>query len=370
MELPERFKNREGPRRAIAGSVVAGLSGGSVPSLSIAGNAFTLIDSNGEQEAVETKYIDVVVMDVNERVPVQRVFFGVGAKYDANNPSGPICFSDNGIGASSNAREPQSDNCRSCPMAQWDSSVSAMTGKGVPACKVIKKLAVLPLDGVQRLYDFPFQLRVPVMSHAALQAYGNKFEQVEARGKFDVSDVVTRISFAHGKVGQLEFEVRKESPWVTDELDSFIDRLLDSKITDAMVGRNDVPVQGKIAPPAQPAPRQIEAKPSPIQTRTAATTPVDGTPLGGVGVDSPPAPRTRTRRLASKPAEVAAAPPPEEAKPAPVATARPLPSFLQPKGESPPKENGSTLTRQPAASDTAPPSELQAALEAAFNLKV
>jgi hypothetical protein len=359
MELPERFKNREGPRRAIAGSVVAGLSGGSVPSLSIAGNAFTLIDSNGEQEAVETKYIDVVVMDVNERVPVQRVFFGVGAKYDANNPSGPICFSDNGIGASSNAREPQSDNCRSCPMAQWDSSVSAMTGKGVPACKVIKKLAVLPLDGVQRLYDFPFQLRVPVMSHAALQAYGNKFEQVEARGKFDVSDVVTRISFAHGKVGQLEFEVRKESPWVTDELDSFIDRLLDSKITDAMVGRNDVPVQGKLSRPISQPISQLSSpekagKPEP-EPAPAETT---------------PAPRTRTRRLASKPAEVAAAPPPEEAKPAPVATARPLPAFLQPKGESPPKENGSTLARQPVASDTAPPSELQAALEAAFNLKV
>jgi hypothetical protein len=344
MELPERFKNREGPRREIAGSVVAGLSGGSVPSLSIAGNAFTLVDSSGEHVAIESKYVDVVIMDVNSAVPVQRVFYGVGAKYDANNPSGPLCFSDNGVGASSHAREPQSDNCQTCPQAQWDSSVSAMTGKGVPACKVIKKLAVLPLDGDMRLYDFPFQLRVPVMSHAALQAYGNKF-----RGqKFDVSDVVTRISFAHGKVGQLEFEARKESPWISDELDAFIDEMLDKKATDALVGRNDVPVQGKLAAPAQ---RQIEAKPE------------DPVP--------PLPPRTRAKKLTSKPAEDAAAMPQEEAKPAPVATARPLPSFLQPaKGASPP-EKVSTLTRQPVDStQTAPPSELQAALEAAFNLKV
>jgi hypothetical protein len=345
MELPERFKNREGPRREIAGSVVAGLSGGSIPSLSIEGNVFTLIDSSGEREAVETKYVDVVIIDVNKHVPIQRVFYGVGNKYDANNPSVPLCFSDNGVGASSNAREPQSDNCKTCPQAQWDSAVGR-GGKGVPACKIYKKLAVLPLDGDQRLYDFPFQLRVPVMSHAALQAYGNKFQQVEARGKFDVSDVITRISFKHGVQQQLEFEVRKEFPWVTDELDVFIDKLLDSKITDALVGRNDVPIQGKLAAPAQ---RQIEARPE------------DPVPLP---------PRTRTKKLASKPAEDAAALSQEEARPAPVATARPLPGFLQPaKGASSPE---STLTRQPvdSTSETAPPSELQAALQAAFDLKV
>jgi hypothetical protein len=350
MELPERFKNREGPRREITGSVVAGLSGGSIPSLSIEGNVFTLIDSSGERVAIETKYVDVVIIDVNKHVPIQRVFYGVGNKYDANNPSVPLCFSDNGVGASSNAREPQSDNCKTCPQAQWDSAVGR-GGKGVPACKIYKKLAVLPLDGDQRLYDFPFQLRVPVMSHAALQAYGNKFQQIEARGKFDVSDVITRISFKHGVQQQLEFEVRKEFPWVTDELDVFIDKLLDSKITDALVGRNDVPIQGQLS-------RPISQLSGPEKAGKPADEPV------------PLPPRTRTKKIVSKLAGSVIVPSQEEARPAPVATARPLPGFLQPaKGASSPE---STLTRQPvdSTSETAPPSELQAALQAAFDLKV
>jgi hypothetical protein len=352
MELPERFKNRQS-RREIAGGVVAGLSGGSVPSLSIEGSVFTLIDSSGERQAIETRYIDVVIIDVNVLVPIQRVFYGVGSKYDSSNRNAPLCFSDNGVGASSNAREPQSNNCKTCPMSQWDSAIG-LGGKGVPACKSYKKLAVLPLDGDERLYDFPFQLRVPVMSHAALQAYGNKFR--DHKYNFDVSDVVTRISFSHGKVGQLEFEARKESPWITDELDGFIDGLLESKITDNLVGRNDVPRQDKLAAPISQPIAQLS---SPKKAEKSAA-------------DEPAAlpPRTRTKKLTSKPAEGAVAPTQEEAKPAPVATARPLPSFLQPaKGASPPE---STLTRQPVdpTSETALPSELQAALEAAFNLKV
>lgn len=349
-DLPERFKNREGPRRAIAGAVVSGLGGSAPPSLSISGNAFTLIDSSGEHEAVETKYIDVVIMDVNEKVPVQRVFFGIGNRYDANNPQAPVCFSDNGIGASSSAREPQSDNCKRCPMAQWDSDISPMTGKGVPACKVIKKLAVLPIDGDEPMYPFPFQLRVPVMSHEALQVYGNKFRSQQ----FDVSDVVTRISFKHGEVGKLEFEARKESPWATDAVDALVTELLDGKTTDNLVGRNDVPIQGQIAAPS------VQIKPVPSIAATAAAE-----------ISEPKKPG-RPRKLAGKPAADAAVPPTPEAKPAPVATARPLPSFLQPQKGDPPLAQGhdSLPHKQPVAPPTQPPSELQAALAKAFNLKV
>jgi hypothetical protein len=347
-DLPERFKNRGESRRQIADAVTAGLGGAAPPTLSIAGNAFTLIDSSGEQEAVETKYIDVVIADVNEKVPVQRVYFGVGNRYDANNPQAPLCFSDNGIGASSNAREPQSTDCKTCPMSKWDSDVSPMTGKGVPACKIVKKLAVLPLDGDTPLYNFPFQLRVPVMSHAALQAYGNKF-----RGQqFDVSDVVTRISFAHGKVGQLEFEARKQSPWATDEVDALVNKILDSKVTDSLVGRNDVPIQGQLAAPTQPSAQLVPA-PSIAAAVEAAEPKKPGRP----------------KKLVSKPAESAPALPSQEAKPAPVAAARPLPSFLQPQKGDPPQV-GQGETKQPVAAPSQAPSELQAALERAFNLKL
>jgi hypothetical protein len=345
-DLPERFKNRE-TRRTIATAVVAGLGGSQPPYLSIAGTAFTLVDSSGEQEAIETKYIDVVIIDVNEKVPVQRVFFGKGAKYDANDPKPPLCFSDNGIGASSQAQEPQSDNCKTCRWSKWTSDVSPMTGKGVPACKALKKLAVLPLDGDLPMYEFPFLLRVPVMSHDALQTYGNKF-----RGKqFDVSDVVTRISFAHGQVGRLEFEARKESPWVSDNVETLIETLLNGHATDSLIGRNDVPIQGQIAAPQQ-EPLTIQHE---VQKEASSE----------VG-DKPPAslPRKlgRPKKDGGTPLESSPAPQPPPPKPAPAGTARPLPSFLQPQTKAEPDKQPEPPTN--LASD------LQAALTRTFNLKV
>jgi hypothetical protein len=287
-QLPARFANRQS-RRQLATAVTAGLGVSSPPYVSIEGGQFTLIDENGEQEIVETKHLDCVIIDTNVEVKIQRVFWGVNKPYSRDG-SPPVCFSDNGIGASRNAQEPQSANCGACKWSEWGSAMSQLTGKGVPACKTIKKIAVL-VPG----WDFPFLLRVPVMSHENLRAYGEKFRGQE----FDVSEVTTRVSFVHGAVGQIAFEA---TGYTDDATEAEIQKILDSKKTDALIGRGDLPISSEL-----PAPKPVQQI---AQQGPAA-------PFAGQQQEPP----RRGRKLKAETA-LPTAPPGEQS---------PLPPFLQPK---------------------------------------
>jgi hypothetical protein len=239
-QLPARFANRQ-TRRAVATGVATGLGSASPPFISIKGGAFTLVDANGEQSPVESKYLDCVIFDVNAEVTVQRVYWGKDRPFDPGSDAyqPPLCFSDNGIGASRNAQEPQSPSCQMCPQHVWGSAVSKISGKGVKACGAIKKVAVLAMVGKETAYDFPFLLRVPIMSHENLRVYSDKF-----KGKdFDVSDVVTRVSFVHGAVGVLDFEA---VDFTGDDVEALVQKAIESHVTDAMIGRGDMPVQGSV----------------------------------------------------------------------------------------------------------------------------
>jgi hypothetical protein len=138
-----------------------------------------------------------------------------------------------------------------------------MTGKPVPACKSLKKLAVL-LPG----FNFPFQLRVPVMSHNSLATYSNEFKAGDA----DVSDVVTRITFVDGKTGELSFDFadfgQEDLPYIDEGAMKLRDDILESKKTDVLVGRNDVPWSG-----ALPASKEQAVLAPPKPAAQAASTP-------------------------------------------------------------------------------------------------
>lgn len=239
VQLPARFQNRQN-RRQIVQAVTQGLGMASPPYISIKGGSFTLVDANGEQEPVETKWLDCVIIDTN--VP-SRVFWG-DKKYDPNATTyeSPVCFSDNGIGASASAVQPQSTSCQTCAQNVWGSATSKITGKPTKACQVMKKVAIVPVEGkigpdgqtyvADFIQDFPFLLRTPVMSHENLRAYSAKFGGQD----FDVSEVVTRVTFVHGQVGQLDFA----AAGFTDEAtEAQVQKFLDAKLTDALVGRGD-----------------------------------------------------------------------------------------------------------------------------------
>ena len=273
MTLPAHLKNRRS--QVVASEVAAGLGSAQPPHVSILGGRFTLVDAAGNKKSVETTYLDCVIIDGQKGR--SRTFWGVGAVFEGDNSGPPLCYSDNNIGPSINAQEPQAQTCAVCPMARFDSDVSKMTGKPVPACKVLKKLAIM-LPG----FAFPFQLRIPVMSHASLATYSNEFKAGDA----DVSDVITRVTFVEGKTGELAFDFadfgQQDLPYIDAATMTLRDDMLETKKTDVLVGRNDVPWSG-----ALPAPKEQQAlappKPAAQAAPSSRPTPTPQTPRPAFG---------------------------------------------------------------------------------------
>ena len=139
-------------------------------------------------------------------------------------------------------------------------------------------------------FDFPFQIQVPVMSHQALQSYSAQFNT----GDFDVSDVITRVSFVAGKTGELAFDFadfgQDDLPYIDAETMKMRDDMLEAKKTDILIGRNDVPWSGapaaakeqQVLSPPKPA---AAAKPTPPQIPAPQTPqrPAFGTPQAAAG---------------------------------------------------------------------------------------
>lgn len=292
MQLPARLQNRQlAERKQIAGALSAGLGSMSPPYISIMGGSFTLVDAGGEQIPVETKHLDCVIFDVNMEVAVQRVFWGLGPdgqpKQFDDSGQPPSCFSDNGIGASRNATKPESAQCATCQYKAFNWVSKRDPSKRSSACRPIKKIAVV-VPG----YDIPFLLRVPVTSHENLLVYANKFKGQ----KFDAPDVVTRISFVHSEVGQLNFDA---VGFTDDETDALVQKLTAANAGDMLVGRGDVAIG------ALPAPQQIVSHPASPQPALQA--PVQ--PPAQAPVFAPePAPAKRGRKPKAEPAAAQGAP--------------------------------------------------------------
>lgn len=291
MQLPARLQNRQlAEHKQIAGALSAGLGSTQPPYISIMGGAFTLIDASGEQIPVETKHLDCVIFDVNMDVAVQRVFWGLGPdgqpKQFDDSGSPPSCFSDNGIGASRNATKPESAQCATCQYKAFNWVSKRDPSKRSSACRPIKKIAVV-VPG----YDIPFLLRVPVTSHENLLVYANKFKGQ----KFDAPDVVTRISFVHGEVGQLNFDA---VGFTDDETDALVQKLTAANAGDMLVGRGDVAIG------ALPSP-QIASQPAAPQPALQAP----AQPPAQAPVFAPePAPVKRGRKSKAEPAPAQGAP--------------------------------------------------------------
>lgn len=250
-QLPAFLQNRLSKR--LAENLIGNLGAGSPAYVSIQGNRFTLIDSVGDEEAVATydpkigPYLDCVIIDANDHI--SKIYYGVAFDPNAASYGPPACFSDNGIAPSRNASEPQSPTCASCPKAIWGSATSKVSGKGIPACQTVQKLAIaIPGD------DVVFLLRVPPNSLSNFREYDLKFRGQQT----DISDVITRVSFELQGMGTLMFMAVN---YIDETFFAFREAILQEKKTDALIGRLDQPIQGLLTAPAPSTVQSVAAIP-------------------------------------------------------------------------------------------------------------
>jgi|HubBroStandDraft_4_1064222.scaffolds.fasta_scaffold00027_32 hypothetical protein len=231
-QLPDYLTKTTLPR--LSDRATEGMGSAMPPHISIRGNEFTLVDTSGEETSIDTKHLDVAIIDLGD--VMSKLYYGNEWTPDSKDP--PICWSANGIGPSKEAMTPQAPTCQQCPNNVRGSAVSKLSGASIKACRDEKWLAVL-VDGYK---DLIFQFRVTPGSFKNWSAYSEKFK----KQPFDIRDVITRMQFEKDKNGVVTFT---PANWLTPEMTALRNKLVTSKATDGIVGRLDQPIQGVLAAP-------------------------------------------------------------------------------------------------------------------------
>jgi hypothetical protein len=235
-QLPAYLLNRKST--VLTERATQGMGGLLPPHISIGGNQFTLIDRAGN-DTPAGQVLQVCVVDISD-VMAKRYYENDWVK-GADDP--PTCWSSNGIGPSRDATVPQSPTglCADCEWNKRGSDTSRISGKPIKACRDEKLLAVMIPS--YRL-DMLFQLVLTPGSFKNWIAFMAPFKQ----GNIDVSDVVIQVEFEAQVNGVLEF---KPISYINEQTFAAREKALLEKATDEYVGRNDVPIGGRIAGPAQ-----------------------------------------------------------------------------------------------------------------------
>lgn len=325
-QLPAHLQNRQ--NRNLAAQAIGGINSGSPAHISIAGNRFTLVDDAGNEKPIQTLFLDVCVIDAN--AAVSKIYFDPRTPFEpgGDNSNPPICWSDNGIGASAQASTPQNTSCQMCPQNAWGSSTSKATGKPTKACNDVKKVAVV-VPGMEMV----FLLRIPP---ASLKNWGKYCNTLAGHG-VDLPDAMTRLEFE--SQGILKFT---PVGYVDAPTAAMSDKAIAAKATDNLIGRNDRPWGGqadanKIAyaaaqPQAQIAPQPMAPPPQPFGGQGA-------TPFGGGALT----------------AERQSAPMESPFTPHGVRVASPSDPFAQPSTSSPTAATPAKRGRGPNKPKEAPP---------------
>ena len=199
------FAKARGELSAMAKALAGGGGGG--PRISIKGGVFRLINNGKEVAAIDERYLDVVV--VNAAPKVSRVFYM--AKYDAENPAAPDCWSADGEKPSPDSENKQASTCSECPQN------IAGSGQGQSrACRYQQRLAVVLANDQE---GDVLQLALPATSIFGKETGDNRPLQAYARylaaQNIDPSEVVTRMKFdTASESPKLFFKAMR---WLTDD---------------------------------------------------------------------------------------------------------------------------------------------------------
>jgi hypothetical protein len=328
-------------RRRIIDDAVQGLGSTRGPHMSTRSSMFTLV-SGPIKKVLDTRYADIMIVDASDKS--NRIYFGRAYDPAAGDDLPPKCFSDNGVGPSTQAMEPQSPTCLLCPHNERGSAVS-FRGNPTTACDNRKKLAFIMPDDSPDVTVYEFQ--IPPASLSNFKSYAAWIGQQKhptAQRACDVCDFVTRVSFDPERQGVMVFTA---SAWVEDgdPLLEKMEYIHANALSDLAVGRQDVafdPERVKallagekreaIAAPAQQAAPRLGQQASVQQLEAPAAEPPkprirskkEG-PAANGGTAPFMAPAAATTLPAAAPPQGAGAPPSD----------MDIPSFLKRTSEAP-----------------------------------
>jgi hypothetical protein len=232
----------------------------SFPVLSLNGKRFTVVRGDEQQVLMNPKdptstaqYIEVVIV----RAPAYtaKAYYAGGFNPDNEESKTPICFSSTGIIPDEGCKQPQCENCKTCPHNAWGSAVGTdgKAGKG-KACRDALRVAIAPQGSVEDT----MLLRVPPTSIRSFSEYGSQL----TRNGCPYNGVITRISFDPNEVAQKLVFTFAGFVQSIEEYNR-IAKLADSDTVKAIVGETPEVVQRlkdyeegrfikQIAPAAQP----------------------------------------------------------------------------------------------------------------------
>jgi len=188
------------------------LTGGSVSNtkrISIKGGVFRLVAGGKEVASMDDRHLEVIIVKAAPKV--SRIFYA--AQYDADNITGPDCWSNDGERPEASSQNKQAETCMSCPKNQ------AGSGQGNSrACRYQQRLAVVLADNPS---GDVMQLTLPATSVFGKEEGDKRPLQAYARYLAVQNPPVNPEQI----VTEMRFDTKAESPklffkpvrWLTDD---------------------------------------------------------------------------------------------------------------------------------------------------------
>ena len=187
------------------------LTGGGVSNtkrISIKGGVFRLLAGGKEVAAIDARHLEIIIVKAAPKV--SRIFYA--ASYDADNITGPDCWSNDGERPDASAQNKQADTCMNCPKN------IAGSGQGNSrACRYQQRLAVVLKDNPS---GDVMQLTLPATSVFGKEEGDKRPLQAYARYLAVQNPPVNPEQI----VTEMRFDTKAESPklffkpvrWLTD----------------------------------------------------------------------------------------------------------------------------------------------------------
>jgi hypothetical protein len=213
-QVPAFARNNELSDTAKA--LTGGGAGAGIKRVSIKGGVFRLVSGGKEIASIDDRHLDVIIVKAAPKV--SRVFYM--AKYDAENPAGPDCWSNDGEKPDASLDSPQAVTCMSCPQ-----NIAGSGNGNSRACRYQQRLAVVlennPTGDV-------LQLTLPATSIFGKEEGDKRPLQAFARylavqsPPINPEQIVTRMRFdTKAEAPKLFFQPMR---WLTDDEYAIVQR--------------------------------------------------------------------------------------------------------------------------------------------------